>query len=42
MGARTRHSGSHGDVLSPRTPTALGCRHSAWSGVAVAGMAAQG
>jgi hypothetical protein len=27
-GARTRHSGSHGDVLSPRTPTASGCHHS--------------
>jgi hypothetical protein len=41
IGARTRHSGSHGDVLSPRTPTASGCRHSSRRGAAVAGMAAQ-
>jgi hypothetical protein len=41
-GARTRHSGNHGDVLSPRTPTTSGCRHSARRGAAVAGMAAQG
>jgi hypothetical protein len=31
-----------GDVLSPCTPTASGCRHSARRGAAVAGMAAQG
>jgi hypothetical protein len=41
-GARTRHSGSRGDVLSPCTPTTLGCRHSARGGATVAGMAAQG
>jgi hypothetical protein len=41
-GARTRHSGSRGDVLSPCTPTASGCRHSGQRGAAVAGMAAQG
>jgi hypothetical protein len=41
-GAHTRHSGSHGDVLSLRTPTASGCRHSAQRGAAVARMAAQG
>jgi hypothetical protein len=40
-GVRTRHSGSHGDVLSPRTPTASRRRHSARRGAAVAGMAAQ-
>jgi hypothetical protein len=33
-GARTRHSGGHGYVLSPRTPTASGCRHSARRGAA--------
>jgi hypothetical protein len=42
QGARTRHSGSRGDVLSPCTPTAPGCRHSARRGAAVAEMAAQG
>jgi hypothetical protein len=31
-----------GDVLSPRVPTASGCRHSAQRGAAVAGMVAQG
>jgi hypothetical protein len=41
-GVRTRHSGSRGDVLSPLTSTASGCRHSARRGAAVAGMAAQG
>jgi hypothetical protein len=40
-GARTRHSGSRGDVLSPCTSTASGCRHSARRGAVVAGMAAQ-
>jgi hypothetical protein len=28
-GARTWHSGRRGDVLSPRAPTASGCRYSA-------------
>jgi hypothetical protein len=41
-GGRTRHSGSRGDVLSPRAPTASGCRHSARCGAAVTGMVAQG
>jgi hypothetical protein len=41
-GAHTRHSVSRGDVLSPCTPTASGCRHSVRHGAAVAGMAAQG
>jgi hypothetical protein len=41
-GARTRHNGSHGGVLSPLTPTASGCRHSARRGATMAGMAAQG
>jgi hypothetical protein len=29
-GGCTRHSGSRGDVLSPCTPKASRCRHSAW------------
>jgi hypothetical protein len=41
-GVRTWHSGSCGDVLSPRTPTTSGCRHNARCGEAVAGMVAQG
>jgi hypothetical protein len=41
-GARMRHSGSRGDVLSLRAQQCRGCRHSARCGAAVAGMAAQG
>jgi hypothetical protein len=41
-GARMWHSGRCGGVLSPRVPTASGCRHSARRGAEVAGMVAQG
>jgi hypothetical protein len=41
-GVRTWHSGSHGDILSPRAPTASGCCHNVRHGAAVAGMVAQG